>query len=159
MKKFVALAIIAALFSGCTNSDVYSGDVYTGNQAKQAQFVNYGTITAVRAVKIQTNADSDGSTSGFLGSVGGAVLGGLLGNTIGGGSGRHLATAAGAIAGMAAGSKLEDGLSQTNALEIQVRQENGSNIVVVQKASPNQFHVGQAVRIITDGNKIIVAPR
>lgn len=158
MKKFVALAIVAALLAGCRNSDIYSGDVYTADQAKQSQLVSYGTVTSVRPVKLQTNATS-GSNNNVIGTLGGAILGGFLGNTIGNGSGRSLAIATGAIAGSVAGGAIEDEASQVNAVELEIRQENGATIVLVQKATPNQFQVGQEVRLVTNGKQINASPR
>nr|WP_228720363.1 glycine zipper 2TM domain-containing protein [Zophobihabitans entericus] len=158
MKKFVALAIVVAVLAGCRNSDIYSGDVYTADQAKQAQRVSYGTVTSVRPVKLQTNATS-GSNNNVVGSLGGAILGGFLGNTIGSGSGRSLAIATGAIAGSVVGGAVEDEVSQVNAVELEVQQENGGTVVLVQKATANQFYVGQEVRLVTNGKQINASPR
>lgn len=159
MKKVIILTAVISILTGCQNMDIYSGEVYTADRAKQAQSVTYGTVTAIRTVKIQTNANSDGSSSTPLGSIGGAIIGGLLGNTVGGGKGSKLAAGAGAIAGAAVGSKIEDNSSSAQGVEIEIRQENGSIIAVVQKAAPNKFYVGQAVKLITSGKNVNVAPR
>ena len=66
----LALSTMVAL-AGCANSDNFSGDVYTAQQAKTVQTVSYGTITATRAVKIQDGEDS------VLGTLAGGVLGGI----------------------------------------------------------------------------------
>lgn len=60
---------------------------------KQVQSVTYGTVVNARPVQIQGGDDNN-----VMGAIGGAVLGGFLGNTVGGGTGRSLATAAGAVA-------------------------------------------------------------
>ena len=53
-KRLTMLALGAAVvLAGCANSDSYSGDVYSAEQAKTVQTVSYGTITATRAVRIQ----------------------------------------------------------------------------------------------------------
>lgn len=158
MKKIVTAAILVILLSGCSNSDIYSGDVYTTDQAKQVQQVSYGTIVSVRPVKIQTNASS-GKNDNIIGSLGGAVIGGVLGNTIGNGTGRALAIATGAIGGAVAGSAIEDKASQTNAVELEIQRENGGNIVIIQKGSANEFYVGQHVRLVTNGKQISASPR
>lgn len=158
MKKVVTIVCLALILAGCQNSDIYSGDVYTTDQAKQVQHVSYGTVLSVRPVKIQTNA-SDGSSNSLIGSLGGAIIGGLLGNTIGHGSGNRLATAGGAIGGAVIGSGIENQVSKTDAVELEIRQENGSNIVIVQKALPSQFYVGQPVRLVTNGKQINASPR
>ncbi len=76
MKKFgFAAALMAGLtLVGCANTDIYSGSVYRGEQAKEARSISYGTIVSVREVKIQ--ADSPG----VIGTVGGGVLGGIAGS-------------------------------------------------------------------------------
>lgn len=158
MKKVVTFAILVALLSGCSNGDIYSGDVYTTDQAKQVQRVSYGTIVSVRPVKIQTNA-SNGKSQNFAGSLGGAVIGGFLGNTVGHGTGNKLAIATGAIGGALLGGAIEDKASQASAVELEIKQESGSNIVIVQKGSSKDFYPGQKVRLVTNGKQINASPR
>ncbi|WP_392565608.1 glycine zipper 2TM domain-containing protein [Utexia brackfieldae] len=159
MKKLVALTVAAGLLAGCTSSDIYSGNVYTANQAKQVQSVTYGTVVSVTPVKIQTNTNANGSSSNVLGTVGGGVVGGILGSTIGGGAGRDLAAAIGAIAGAVAGNAVQNDVAQVNAVQLDIRQENGNVISVVQKDSSGQFYAGQPVKMIGSGNQINVSPR
>ncbi|MDF7669845.1 hypothetical protein PT276_01275 [Orbaceae bacterium ESL0721] len=158
MKKIIALTILPVLLAGCGNSDIYSGDVYTSDQAKQVQHVTYGTVVSVRPVKIQTNA-TDKQNNNIVGSLGGAVLGGFLGNTIGHGAGNKLAIAGGAIGGSIVGGAVQDQMSKVNAVQLEIKQDSGSTIVVVQKDSPNNFFAGQPVRIVTNGKQINVSPR
>lgn len=154
MKRLIpVLAISALTLAGCANTSPYSGNVYTGDQAKTAQSVTLGKITALRQVQIQ----ADSRAGGLLGTGGGAVIGGLLGDQVGGGSGRRIATAAGAIGGAVAGSAIEERANRINAWEIEIRKDNGQNIVVVQKADQN-FQVGQRVRILGSGRNASVVP-
>ncbi|RKQ96326.1 outer membrane lipoprotein SlyB [Kushneria sinocarnis] len=154
MKRYLAVALLGMLtLGGCANSDIYSGNTYTGNQAKTARNVTYGTVTGVRPVTIQAGNQNDTG----LGGIGGAILGGLLGNQVGGGSGRVLATAVGGIGGAVAGKKVEDSANRVGAYEIQIRTESGQDVVVVQKAD-TQYQVGQRVRLIGSGNSMSVAP-
>ena len=143
MKKMtVALALLVALgVTGCANTDVFSGDVYTADQAKEARSISYGTILSVRPVKIQAD------NPGVIGTIGGGALGGIAGSTVGGGTGQALATAVGAIAGAVVGSKVEEKASQVNAAELVSRKDSGKQLVVVQKADPN-FVAGRRVRIV-----------
>lgn len=158
MKKIIVLTSCLLTLVGCQNSDIYSGNVYTANQAKTVQQVNYGVITSIQNVKIQTNA-SNGQTNNVLGTLAGGVLGGVLGNTIGGGRGRNIATVVGAIGGALAGDAAQNTLSQTNALQIEVQPDNSkSSIIVVQKAQPGEFYVGQRVRLISNGRTMSVSP-
>lgn len=154
MKRLLpALTLGLLTLGGCANTDLYSGDVYRGSQAKTGQTVTLGTITALRPVRIQ----ADDPNSGVIGGLGGAVIGGLLGNQIGGGSGRTIATAAGAIGGSVAGGKIEDRANQTNAWEIEIRRDTGDTVVVVQK-DDRDWQVGQRVRLIGSGANMSVAP-
>ncbi|WP_458527114.1 glycine zipper 2TM domain-containing protein [Onishia taeanensis] len=156
LKSHALLPLLAAgllTLAGCANTSPYSGDVYRGNQAQTAQTVSYGTITALRQVQIQAQDQN----SGALGGIGGAVIGGLLGNQIGGGSGRTLATAAGAIGGSVAGKKIEDSANRVAAWEMEIRRDTGQSVIVVQKAD-RAFQVGQRVRLIGSGASLSVAP-
>lgn len=147
-KRMTIIAMLAATtITGCANSDVYSGDVYTKDRAKQVQTVSYGIIISTRPVKIQAEENA------LLGTIGGAVVGGLLGSTIGGGTGRDLAAAGGAIAGAAAGKAAGDKFNQVDGVELEIKKETGESIVVVQKASPT-FVPGARVRM-TQGNGTI----
>ncbi|WP_288063357.1 glycine zipper 2TM domain-containing protein, partial [Rodentibacter caecimuris] len=132
MKKMaVALALAVTLgVTGCANTDIFSGDVYSAGQAKEARSISYGTLVSVRPVKIQAD------NQGVIGSVGGGVLGGVAGSAIGGGRGQAIATAVGAIAGAIVGSKVEEKASQVNAVELVIKKDDGKSIVVVQKADP-----------------------
>ena len=154
MKRYLTLAAVAAMstitLGGCAN-EPYNGNNYTGAQAGQAQSVSYGTITAIRAVKIEGNG-----TSGF-GGISGAVLGGLLGHQVGGGSGKTIATAIGAIGGAWSGNRVEASSNRTNGMEVQVKRDDGQNLVVVQQAD-NTYLVGQRVRVIGSGTNVRVAP-
>jgi outer membrane lipoprotein SlyB len=141
----LTLGVLMGL-AGCANSDMYSGDVYSANQAKSVQTVSYGTITATRPVKIQGD-----DTNSMLGTVAGGVLGGVLGNSVGGGTGRNIATVAGALGGAAAGKVASDKLSQTDGVELEIKKENGESIVVVQKADP-AFVPGKRVKMIQSSN-------
>jgi outer membrane lipoprotein SlyB len=154
LKKLTVISVALLSLAGCTNGDIYSGDVYSAQQAKQVQSVTYGTITSLRPVKVQTGTDSDG----LLGTVGGAVIGGFLGNTVGGGTGRALATAAGAVAGGVAGKGIEGKLGESNGVEIEVKRDSGSTIAVVQTVGQTRFSVGQRVRLADQGGTITVSP-
>ncbi|MDH2926929.1 glycine zipper 2TM domain-containing protein [Lonepinella koalarum] len=144
MKKItLALAIFTAIgVTGCANTDIYSGDVYSGNQSKEARSITYGTIVSARSVKIQAD------NQGVIGTVGGGVLGGVAGSSVGGGSGQVLASAVGAIAGAVIGSKVEEKASQVDSLELTIKKDDGNEIVVVQKYDEKLTKAGTRVRIV-----------
>ncbi len=143
MKKItLVFSVLCAVgLASCANTDVYSGSVYTGEQAKEARSISYGTIVSTRPVKIQ--ADNEG----VIGTIGGGVIGGIAGSTIGGGTGQAIASAIGAVAGSMIGSKVEEKVSQVDALEMVIKKDNGEEIVVVQKAE-STLVPGARVRIV-----------
>ncbi len=118
-KKTLALAILT-IFSvaGCTNTDIFSGDVYSASQAKEARSITYGTIVSVRPVKIQAD------NQGVIGTLGGGALGGIAGSAIGGGRGQVIAAVVGAIGGAVAGSKIEEKVSQVNGAELVIKKDD-----------------------------------
>ena len=143
MKKIAVTVALLMSFglAGCANTDVFSGDVYSASQAKEARSISYGTIVSLRPVKIQAD------NQGVIGSVGGGALGGIAGSAIGGGRGQAIATVVGAMAGAMLGSVTEEKLSQVDALELVIQKDDGQRIVVVQKAD-KQFAVGRRVQIV-----------
>lgn len=143
MKKFgLAIALTASVvLSGCANSDIYGGNVYRGDQAKEARSISYGTIVSIRDVKIQAD------NQGVLGSLGGGAIGGIAGSGIGGGTGQAIASVVGAIAGSVIGSKIEEKASQVSSLEMVIRKDDGKEIVVIQKKEDG-FIPGKRVRIV-----------
>lgn len=152
MKKMgLAIALVTSLtLVGCANTDIYSGSVYRGDQAKEARSVSYGTILSVREVKIQAD------NKGVIGAVGGGVLGGITGSTIGGGRGQVIAATIGAMAGSIAGSKVEEKMSQVASLEMVIRKDDGKEIVVVQKKEDG-FIPGKRVKIVGSNSDLNVS--
>lgn len=153
MKKstLAAVALLATFtLSGCANTDIYSGDVYTSAQAKEARSISYGTIVSVRPVKIQAN------NQGVLGTIGGGALGGIAGSAVGDGRGQAIATAVGAIAGAMIGSTVEEKATQVASLELVIRKDDGKEIVVVQKKEEG-FVAGKRVRIVGSNSDLNVS--
>ncbi|OOH86301.1 hypothetical protein BMT54_11170 [Pasteurellaceae bacterium 15-036681] len=150
--KFAAALMAALTLAGCAQTDVYSGSVYRGDQAKEARSITYGTIVSVREVQIQAESQSQGA----LGTIGGGVLGGIAGSTIGGGRGQAVATAVGAIAGAMAGSKVEEKVSQVTSLEMVIRKDDGQEVVVIQKKEDG-FVAGKRVRLVGSSRDLNVS--
>ena len=59
--------------------------------------------------------------------------------------------------GAVAGTAAEDATNRVDALEMEIRRDDGTDIVVVQRAD-RQFQAGQRVRLIGSGASISVAP-
>jgi outer membrane lipoprotein SlyB len=64
--------------------------------------------------------------SSALGLIGGGVAGALLGNQVGGGSGKKVATVAGAVGGAYAGKKIEEHANSTKIWTVDVQYDNGN---------------------------------
>lgn len=154
MLRALAVTLVGFTLAGCVNDNSLSGDVYTASEAKQVQNVTYGTIVNVRPVQIQGGDDSN-----VIGALGGAVLGGFLGNTVGGGTGRSLATAAGVVAGGVAGQGVQGAMNKSQGVELEIRKDDGSSIMVVQKQGNSRFAAGQRVALATNGRQVTVSPR
>lgn len=150
----IVIAMAMALLSGCANNRTSSGDTFTAAQARQVHTVTYGTLISVRPITIQ-----GGTGENVAGTLGGTVLGGFLGNTVGGGSGRSLATAAGAVGGAAAGQGIQSAANRSPGVELEIRRDDGSTIIVAQALGTSQFHVGQRVAIASGGGRVTVSPR
>lgn len=153
-KTIVVITIATALLSGCAANQTSSGDTFTAAQARQVQTVTYGTLVSVRPVTIQ---GGDGTNA--AGAIGGAVVGGFLGNTVGGGRGRNLATATGVVGGAVAGQSIQSSMNRSSGVELEVRRDDGTNIIVVQAQGSSQFRAGQRVAIATSGSTVTVSPR
>ncbi|NDL62672.1 glycine zipper 2TM domain-containing protein [Acerihabitans arboris] len=154
IRASIISAIAIAILSGCASNRTSSGDTFTAAQARQVHTVTYGTLISVRPITIQ-----GGTGENAAGSIGGGVIGGFLGNTIGGGSGRSLATAAGAVGGAAAGSGIQSAANRSPGVELEVRRDDGSTIIVAQAQGTSQFFVGQRVAIASGGGRVTVSPR
>lgn len=138
--RLVLVLLLAALvLSGCVSSR--SGEVYSREDARQAHTVMAGTVESVKEVVIE-------GTQTPVGTAAGGVAGGVLGSTVGSGSGKTVATVAGALVGAALGTIAEENMTRKQGLEIVVKKDSGTTIVVVQEADV-AFAAGDRVRIIT----------
>ena len=75
------------------------------------------------------------------------VSGGLLGNQVGGGTGRQIATVAGAVGGAVVGNQVEGNMKATTTYEIRVRLDDGTLRTFNQSSAP-QWSSGDRVRIV-----------
>lgn len=132
---------VTGLLSACETTPT-NNNTFSRSEAGRAQNVQFGTVTSVRGVDIQN--DNTRIATGT-----GAVLGGLAGSTIGGGRGAVAGTVAGAVAGGAIGNRVAS--RTTPGVEVTVRLEDGRTLAVVQGGSPDEFRVGDNVRVTSDG--------
>ena len=78
---------------------------------------------------------------------------------MGGGTGRSLATAAGAVAGGVAGQGVQSAMNKTQGVELEIRKDDGNTIMVVQKQGNTHFSPGQRVVLASNGSQVTVSPR
>lgn len=132
----------AALISACTPQPTPNS--YSRTETMRPQSVELGTLQSIRPVNIRP-----GETR--LGMGTGAILGGIAGSQIGGGTAANVAGGvAGAVAGGALGSALQ-GSQNTAGLELTVELDSGRTIAIVQPGGPNDFRIGDRVRVIGNG--------
>jgi outer membrane lipoprotein SlyB len=102
--------------------------------------VNCGTVKSVNVV------EQAGEGTG-LGAIGGAVAGGLLGNQIGDGSGRRVATVAGAAGGAYAGHQVEKHVKTTKSWNVTVRMEDGGSRTFPFASDPG-YRTGDPIKVV-----------
>ena len=139
--SLIMLIVAASLLAGCM-PESRSGNVYTRDQARTSQSVNYGTILRVDLVTIE------GTQTG-AGTVAGGAMGGALGSAVGSGSGQVISTVGGAILGGLAGAAVEKGVTTTQGVELEVQLDNGELLVVVQE-NDAVYKVGDRIRVLRD---------
>jgi outer membrane lipoprotein SlyB len=109
--------------------------------------VECGTVRDIRPV-----ARERGTTG--VGAVVGAIVGGVAGRQVGGGSGRDIATVAGAVGGAVVGNEVEQRRGDDDtAYDVRVRMEDGSERVVT-VANAGTLAIGDAVTV--NGNDITI---
>lgn len=104
----------------------------------QATCADCGKVTSVNQVERQ----GEGSA---LGMIAGGVVGGLLGNQVGGGSGKDLATIAGAAGGAYAGREVEKRINTQKVWVVRVTYPNGETSTYEFAQDPG-FKVGDNVK-------------
>lgn len=148
----ILLVPILGLLASCAQ-DSMSGDVYSRNEARMGQSVQYGRVTNVRYVKIEGGNQ--------MGGLAGAVAGGVLGSNIGNGRASNQAGAiGGALVGSMVGSQVQQAAGSRQGMEITVRLDSGGSVAVVQEVnrkSGGSFNVGDRVRVINSGGAMRVA--
>lgn len=139
MKITAILSLVLLVVTGCASSR--SGKVYTRDQARTVQTVYFGTVERVEWAQIE-------GTKGPWGVIVGGALGAAIGSSIGRGWGQVIGGTAGAVAGGLAGAAVEEEVTKRDGLEIGVRLDNGSSVVIVQEAD-TAFRIGDRVRVLT----------
>jgi outer membrane lipoprotein SlyB len=145
---FAGVLVATIGLAGCASG--LGGDTYERGEARRTMAVQYGTVEAVRAVKLE-------GTNTPVGPVAGAAVGGIAGSGIGGGRGQAIATVIGAVAGGLAGAAIEEGVTRKPGVEVTVRLETGQVLAIVQEDAGEGFLPGERVRLLRDGGTDRVA--
>jgi outer membrane lipoprotein SlyB len=149
MVKLVLAMVVVGMFAGCASTQ--SGATYSRAHARQAQSVEMGLVEAVNDAMIE-------GTKSPVGAAAGAIMGGVIGHAIGGGSGKDIATAAGALGGAALGAGIEEKVTKAAAWELTVKLDSGKMVIIVQAKDKDElFAVGDRVRVITAADGTIRA--
>jgi len=90
----------------------------SGNRGKMA-CLECGKVTSI-------DVNRKKGDSNALGVVAGGAAGALLGNQVGGGSGKTLATIAGAVGGAYAGKKIQEKSNESTVWTVNVQYDNGA---------------------------------
>ncbi len=110
-------------------------------QAKPAPVCSdCGVVTSVNAIA------EKGEGSG-LGAIAGGVLGGVLGHQVGGGTGKKIATVAGAAGGAYAGHQVEKNMKSVTRYDVFVNMEDGTSRTFSYDTQP-AFQTGAKVRVV-----------
>lgn len=147
MKRLLATLLSAAALAGCSTSNP---DVISRQDAQRMTTLQDATVLTVRPVIV------DGSQSGAGGIVGG-VVGGIAGSSVGGRRENVAVGVLGAVAGAVIGNAIERSSTKEEAVEITLQLRNGERRAVVQAKGSEVFKPGDAVILITSGNKVRVA--
>lgn len=142
-----AVTGLAVVLGGCATSDP---DMISRDNTQTMSQVLDGVVLSVRQVTV------DGSQSGVGGAVGGVV--GAIGGYAGSGVQRESQVLGllGAVAGAAAGNAAERLVTKEDAIEILVQIKGGERRAIVQAKGAQSFQSGDAVIIVTTGNKVRV---
>ncbi len=147
MRILLNIAVFAAAFAavaaGCASS--VGGGAYSRSEVGRQEYVQYGTVEAVREVLIE------GTKSG-VGTVSGAAVGGIAGSGTGQGRGSAIGTVVGAVVGGVAGAAAEEGITRQKGYEITIKLDSGEKTAVVQGAD-EKFEPGERVELLTTGGK------
>ncbi len=134
LSRLIPIAVSAiALFSGSL--------AFAQSTCKEC-----GQVQSIRYV------EEKGKTSG-VGMVAGGVLGGVLGHQIGGGTGKTVATVAGAAGGAYVGNKVEQNRNTKGHWEVQLKMDTGNTRIFTYSNQPT-VHEGERVKLVDGGKRL-----
>jgi outer membrane lipoprotein SlyB len=150
MKHIITIfALISALPAFAAG---YTGQDYSGTEARRVYQIESGRVVDLRQVRI----DDTSTTSQVVGGSIGGLLGGIVGQAVGSTS-NYAVSAVLATAGAAGGVAVSNAILRSDGLEYIVRMDDGRTIAVVQEIdSANPIRIGDRVRMV-HGNNVKIA--
>ncbi|MES2605438.1 MAG: glycine zipper 2TM domain-containing protein [Pseudomonadota bacterium] len=125
-----------------------NGRVVSESRSSRRVCVDCGTVLSVTPVR------EEGRGSTGAGAVIGAIVGGIAGHQVGGGRGQDIATAAGAIGGAVAGSKIEANRRSGDVVyDVRVEMESGSDRIIT---VADTYGLRAGDQVLVDGNQITI---
>ena len=146
MKTPIIVLVLTASMAACTTT---SPDVVARGDAQRLSNVIDGVVLSTRPVVVE------GSQSG-VGAAAGGVIGGVAGSSVGGRREAVAVGVLGAVVGGVVGNAVERLSTREEAVEILVQLKSGERRSVVQAQAGENFAAGDAVIIVTTGNKVRV---
>lgn len=116
-----------------------SSNAAPGNRRSARQCANCGVVEAVNVIEVKGEGN-------YLGMIAGGLAGALLGHQVGGGTGKQIATVAGAAGGAFAGNEVEKRMKTTKHYEVIARLENGGTQAITYETEPG-YKVGDKIRV------------
>jgi len=132
----------AALATGFVNAQAPAG----APAAPVAKCTDCGVVQSVWFT------EEKGKTSG-VGMVAGGVLGGVLGHQVGGGTGKTVATIAGAAGGAYVGNKVEQNKNTKGKWNVSIKMDSGQQRTFIYSNEPT-VHQGDRVKLIDGGHRL-----
>ncbi|WP_435628165.1 hypothetical protein [Candidatus Ferrigenium straubiae] len=130
--------LIALLLAGCASDR--QGGVGSNGDANNVATIKRGVVESVTPIELDASSGGGTSLGGLFGQVGGS-------NT-GGGRGAVVGTILGGVLGSTLGN--QSGIATKSGLEIWVKLdgEEGKSTYVMQPGKPDEFKVGERVRVL-----------
>jgi outer membrane lipoprotein SlyB len=142
MVSHVVALVAAALVAGA----VYAQTPAPAAPPPAAKCTDCGVVQSVWFT------EEKGKTSG-VGLVAGGVLGGVLGHQIGGGTGKTVATVAGAAGGAYVGNKVEQNRNTTGKWNVSILMDGGQQRTFVYTNQPT-VQKGDRIKLLDGGRRL-----
>jgi outer membrane lipoprotein SlyB len=116
-----------------------------------AKCTDCGVVQSIRYI------EQEGKSSG-LGAVAGGVVGGVLGHQIGGGTGKTVATVAGAAGGAYVGNTVEKNKNKTAYWSVAIKMDSGTTRTLSYTSKP-AVNEGERVKLVDGGKRLALVAK